>query len=180
MAVRSTRRALVLPIALSAFVLSTSGCGRGDPNGAAKSHEPMPLASQEGAVCGMLIREQPAPRAQIVYRDASRSFFCSLGDMLVHLSAPSPNGRPEAVFVEVMDPSEDPLETHTGPHPWLSAEAAAYVVGVPRKGLMGEPVLTYASRAEASAVAQRYDEARVLDLAGLQGWWSAQGSGGAH
>jgi nitrous oxide reductase accessory protein NosL len=152
------------------------GCGEGESGQLDAAHEAVALESQEDAVCGMLVREQSAPRGQVVHRDGSRFFFCSLGDMLIHLDAPSPNGRAEAVFVEVMDPSEDPMQSHTGPHPWAKAEEAIYVVGVERVGMMGEPVLTYADLAQAGHVTQRHPGAVALDLAGLQRWWSARES----
>ena len=36
---------------------------------------------------------------------------------------------------------------------------------------MGKPVLTYANRAAADAVASRYPGARVVDFQGLEIWW---------
>lgn len=148
-------------------------CGADDERDATTAHSALPIADQEDAVCGMLVREQSAPRSQVVYRDGERLFFCSLGDMLVHLDAPSPHGRAETIFVEVMSPDQDPLETHTGEQPWLPADEAVYVVGVPREGIMGEPVLAYATRADAEQVARQYEGAELLELAGLRDWWQA-------
>jgi copper chaperone NosL len=138
---------------------------------AARTLEPEALADQEGGVCGMLVRDQPAPRAQVVHRDGSRFFFCSLGDLMVHRTSPSPHGRVVEVFVEVMEPQEDPALGHTAPHPWAAASEAFYVVGVERTGIMGRPVLAYADRAVADTVASRYPGARVMDFAGLEVWW---------
>jgi nitrous oxide reductase accessory protein NosL len=121
----------------------------------------------------MLVREQSAPRGQVVHRDGSRFFFCSLGDMLVHLSAPSPHGRTQAIFVEVMEPGEDPMQSHTGVHRWVPAQDAVFVVGIGRKGIMGEPVLSYADRSEAERAMQGHSGARMLDMAGLRDWWKA-------
>ena len=77
---------------------------------------------------------------------------------------------------ETMEPEQDPAESHAHPHPWLPAEAASYVVGVPRARIMGPPVLSYADRASAGRVALRYPDARVLDLAGLERWWREETS----
>lgn len=151
-------------------LLCCSPRGAGNIEG---SHEAVALDDQEDAVCGMLVREQSAPRAQIVHRDGSRLFFCSLGDMLVYLSAPSPHGRAEAIFVEVLEPAEDPLQSHAGVHPWLAAEDAAYVVGIERPGIMGEPVLAYADRSQAERAMRGHDGARMLDIAELRDWWQA-------
>ena len=158
--------------AAGAFVaLCLLGCGPIDDPDSERAHEPLALTDQEDEVCGMLVREQSAPRSQVVHRDGSRFFFCSLADMLVHLSAPSPHGRTEAVFVEVMKPEEDPLQPHTGVHPWLPVENAVYVIGIERRGIMGEPVLVYADRSEALRAMEGHSGARMLDMAGLRDWW---------
>jgi thiamine biosynthesis lipoprotein len=149
-------------------------------DGPERSAGPYPLeageiADHEGAVCGMLVRGQSAPRAQVIHRDGEHSFLCSIGDLLAYLEVPSPHGAAERVFVEVMDPTEDPLESHTAPHPWIPAEDAVYLVGILRRGIMGPPVLVYRSRAEAEQVAAA-SSARLLDFDGLREWWRQRGS----
>ena len=158
-------------VALVALVLL--GCSPSDEGDFESPHQAVALDDQEDEVCGMLVREQSAPRSQVVHRDGSRFFFCSVADMLVHLSAPSPHGRTEAVFVEVMEPEEDPMLSHTGVHPWLPVEDAVYVIGIERRGVMGEPVLVYADRSEAERAMQGHSDARMLDMAGLRNWWKA-------
>jgi nitrous oxide reductase accessory protein NosL len=91
--------------------------------------------------------------------------------MLVHLGAPSRHGEAAQIFVEVLLPSEDPMQTHTGPHPWKSAERAHYVVGVPRRSIMGPPILSYADAASATEVALAHPGAQSLDFDGLKRWW---------
>ena len=171
---RPRTRIAALLLALGPIAIATAGCGRDDGPDEAHAHAAAPIGDNEDAVCGMIVREQSAPRAQALHRDGERLFFCSLGDWLVHLAAPSPHGNVVATFVEVMAEHEDPLETHTDPHPWHEAEAASYVVGVERRGIMGEPVLAYADRATAERVAARHAGARVLDLAALRSWWRAR------
>lgn len=166
------RLALVLSTALVLFA-----CGSADEVARENALRAEPLGNQEDAVCGMIVRERSAPRGQVVHRDGARLFFCSIGDMLVHLGAPSPHGRVEAVFVEVMDPAEDPRQSHTGEHPWIPAEQAIFVVGIAREGIMGEPVLVYASREDAERVARGHPAAQLLDFEGLRSWWSALEAG---
>jgi hypothetical protein len=48
------------------------------------------------------------------------------------------------------------------------------VVGIERPGIMGEPVLTYATRSDAERVIARHAGARILDLTGLREWWDAR------
>ncbi len=161
-------------VAVVLVALSLLSCGPADDNAAERSHGPIALSDQQDEVCGMLVREQSAPRSQVIHSDGSRFFFCSIGDMLVYLGAPSPHGRPNAIFVEVMEPQEDPSQPHTGMHPWLPAEDAVYVVGIERPSIMGEPVLTYAARSDAEHVIARHAGAQVLDVAGLREWWDAR------
>jgi nitrous oxide reductase accessory protein NosL len=132
--------------------------------------EALVIDDQEGAVCGMIVSDQSAPRGQVVHRDGHRAFLCSIGDLLAYLDVPSPHGAPEAVLVEVMDPGEDPMETHLGEHPWLPASEAVYVVGIPRRGIMGKPVLVYQSEEEAAQIMVG-TEARALRFAELEDWW---------
>lgn len=151
------------------------GCSGGEERVAeARAEGPVAIDDQEGAVCGMLLRDQAAPRAQLVHRDGERAFVCSLGDLLAYLAAPSPHGRAELVLVEVLSPGEDPTRVDTGPHEWLVADQAWYVVGFPRKGIMGPPVLAYGDRDTAERVAATA-EARVLDFEGLRAWYLTPG-----
>ncbi len=160
--------------ALLILAFALPGCGPAADEEGGNEPEAVALADQEDAVCGMLVREQSAPRSQVVHGDGSRFFFCSIGDMLVYLAAPSAHGRADAVFVEVMDPQEDPGQPHTGVHPWQRARDAAYIVGVERPGIMGEPVLSYATISDARRVAVAHGDARILDLDGLRDWWAAR------
>lgn len=154
-------------------LLALLGCSPSEDRNTGHSHEAVALADQEDEVCGMLVREQSAPRGQIVHRDGSRFFFCSVGDMLVHLGAASPHGRAVAVFVEVLGPGEDPMQSQTEEHPWVLAEDAIYVVGIERPGIMGEPVLAYAEQSAAELAIQGHRGAQMLDMAGLRAWWKA-------
>ena len=91
-----------------------------------------------------------------------------------HLGAPSPHGRAKSVFVEVMDPREDPARPHTGVHPWAAAEDVVYVVGIERPGVMGAPVLTYEDRGAAERVVAQHASAQALDIDALRLWWETR------
>jgi copper chaperone NosL len=140
---------------LVAVLLCVVGCQDKASTSAAAAASAVAIGDDECATCAMVVREQPAPRAQVVRRDGTRQMFCSIGDMLQSLQAPSPHGTAVATFVEVLDPEKDPSQTSAEPRPWALAQSASYVVGVPRKGVMGPPVLAYATRAQAEGVAKR-------------------------
>jgi len=166
-------------------LLLVFGCTPSDDLATDLAHRPAALVEQEGEVCGMMVREQSAPRGQVIHRDGSHFFFCSLGDLLVHLSVPSSHGAVEQVYVELMNVSEDPMQLHMGEHPWVAIDAAVFVVGVARpvfvvgvarSQIMGAPVLTYATSDEADQVMQGHAKARRLDFAELLAWWRSQGA----
>ncbi len=146
--------------ALAALVLALACClgcrsqSNQDGQQAVVSAEPIDV--QECAACGMVVREQPAPRGQVVHRDGTRAYFCSLGDMLQYIKTPSPHGAVAQVFVELLDPSVDPNKPRVELRPWAPAEKTTFVVGVPRPGIMGKPVLAYGSAAEAATVAKKH------------------------
>jgi nitrous oxide reductase accessory protein NosL len=162
--------------AWAAVLLLAHGCGPATDETPRAADVPIAIADQEDAVCGMLVREQSAPRAQVVHRDGERAFFCSIGDLLVYLDAPSPHGPAREIFVEVMEPDEDPAKHHTEAHPWHDARSAAFVVGIERPAIMGEPVLAYADATEARRVAEAHAGARVLDFEALRDRWRARQS----
>jgi len=155
------------------------GCGGDESAQQALDLGPVAISNQEGAVCGMLVREQSAPRSQVVHRDGERSFVCSVGDLLAYLDAPSPHGTPAQVLVEVLQPTQDPAESHTGDHPWIAAEEGVYVVGIERKRIMGPPVLVYRDRVSAEQVIAG-TSAKIMSWDELGSWWAEQQGGTPH
>jgi nitrous oxide reductase accessory protein NosL len=166
-------------LVLASAVSLTASCGSDDSAPALVDLEPVAITDQEGAVCGMLIREQSAPRAQVVHRDGEHAFLCGVGDLLAYLDAPSPHGAPMGVLVEVMHPGQQPSDSHTGAHPWIPAEQGVYVVGIERQQIMGPPVLVYRDRAAAEQVAVD-PSAKILTWDELRPWWKSQQGGAAH
>jgi copper chaperone NosL len=176
MEIRNRRR---LACALAGALAFATACGRDDSAPKQVDLAPVAITDQEGAVCGMLIREQSAPRAQVVHRDGERAFVCSIGDLLAYLDAPSPHGAPAGVLVEVMQPEQRPADSHTGAHPWIAVEDAVYVVGIERTQIMGAPVLVYRDRAAAEQVATG-EAAKILSWAELSPWWKSQQDATPH
>lgn len=153
-AIRESPLRGVLPLGFALFVLCVA-CSRGGSSGPVdrSAHE---FDGSECAACGMIVREQPSPRAQAVHRDGERAFFCSVGEALTYLGIPSPHGAIVATYVEVMAADADPATDATERRPWLAAERASYVRGVVRPRVMGEAVLTYAAREDAARAATRF------------------------
>lgn len=117
---------------------------------------PQPIGHSECAACGMVVREQPAPRIQVVHRDGERAYFCSIGDSLHYLADKNSHGEAAAVYVEVLESVMDPQLRDTDEKEWLLVSETAFVTGVARSGIMGEPVLSFRSVSAAEEAAKRH------------------------
>lgn len=156
-------------IGLLLAVLPACHTDRGDDGGGAASAAPAAIGGAECAACGMVVREQPAPRGQLVFRDGTRAFACSVGDLVQVLAAPSPHGSVEHTWVESLPAGVAPgAITASAPTKWIDATRGFYVLGVDRPGVMGKPVLVYAARADAARVAQRTG-GHVVEWGALRG-----------
>ncbi len=159
-------------ISIAAALVAALACAQEEEEPAAHAQQHEALVDQECAVCGMSVASQSAPRAQVLHRDGTRLFFCSLADWRVHLGAPSPHGRAVASFVEVLDPDENPALVLTQPHDWVPAQTASFLVGVQRPGVMGRPLLAYRDREQAESLLHTRGNEQVLNLASLETWWN--------
>lgn len=140
------------PLALLLWT-TLPGCG-GDAPDPVETAAPAPFDLAECAVCGMVVREQPAPRGQVLRRDGTREHACSLGDLRALAEIPSPHGKAVAAWVEAVPPGVAPDALGTAPLPWLPAEQAWYVAGFERPLVMGVPLLSYAEPDAARTAAQ--------------------------
>ena len=131
-----------------------AACGSSEESSAEHDFTWAHFDGHECAACGMIVREQPAPRGQIIYTDGERMYFCSVADMITFMQAPSPHGSPQAIFVEVNDPQAGaPLAEDPAPGEWAAASSLHYVVDIERPHVMGRPVLAYETEAGAERVA---------------------------
>lgn len=141
----------------SAFmVMVAAGCGDDAVNEAAETGA-VSFEHHECAACGMIVREQPAPRGQLIHRDGTRAFFCAISDLAVYVGAPSPHGVPTSIYVEVMSADAAPEELSTDEVAWSAVDDVSFVVGEFERPVMGVPVLTFSTDEEGSAAAARLD-----------------------
>lgn len=168
---RSDERLAAIRLSCVAFVglmALTGGCrNRTERAAAPAAVSAAEFGHAECAACGMIVREQPAPRGQVVHRDGTRKFFCSVGDMETYIDVPSPHGAVTHRFVEVQASGADPSVLAIEPHPWQPASDGHYVVGVTRPRVMGEPVLSFGHRTDAEAAARTYGGS-VADWVGVK------------
>jgi len=147
---------------LLSFLLALVACQSED--GAAQSKEDLTAKNVDTATCaacGMVVREQPAPRGQVIHRDGSREFFCSIDDLVQYLDVPSPKGRPRKVFAEVLPDEHAMDDMNPSWQEWDEADALYFVTGVERPGVMGAPSLTYRTKESAENAAEEFKGAIV-------------------
>lgn len=148
----------------------TPACNRsGSKDSAAAAASAAPIGISECAACGMVVREQPAPRGQVVHRDGTRVFLCSIGDLVQYLQSPSPHGSATDVFVEALGADDDPTAVDSRERSFIRADSASYVVGIKRPNVMGRPVLVYESEVSA-AKARALPGAQPMTWAEVQRW----------
>jgi len=158
---RRVRTRAAATVAAVAMCVLPAACGKEKTEKTgSEPAEAEPFGPAECASCGMTLRFQPAPRGQLLHRDGTRAYFCSLGDLVQYAAAPSPHGKPKAIWVELMDDKADPTEMKTDARPWALADDASFVLGVPRRGVMGPPVLSYADKASAERATARHRDVK--------------------
>ena len=150
---RRTRARLATAVATMSVAI-----GGGCVGGSGESIEAAPEPAEPGTVtcelCAMVVREQPASRAQVVHRDGTRVFLCAVSELPAYVSAPSPHGKPAAVWVEALLLEDGPAPSSADSRPWIAVETAHFVVGGPVRPVMGESVLPYATAEAAASVAE--------------------------
>ncbi len=129
---------------------------------------PLDLATNgECEACAMYVLEQPGPRGQLVYRDGSRRYFCSIGDLLAILTLPSPLGEPRQIWIEAMPADMVLADNNTEPQLWIKVNQAHFVVGIERRGVMGMPAVSLASSEDAKIFIGR-NGGELSDWDGIQ------------
>ncbi len=146
------------PIILLCWALAALvGCDDDAPEATAAAAEAVSFEHHECAACGMIVRDQPAPRGQLVHRDGTRVFFCAISDLVTYVGAPSPHGEPSAIWVETLEADATPDRLTTDEQRWSTAQDASFVVGDFSRPVMGRPVLTFADRSIGASAASRLD-----------------------
>lgn len=125
-----------------------------------------PVDIDDSTVCvldGMLLADQPGPKAQIRYAGREQpEFFCDTVEMFNVYLGPEQVRAVQALFVQDMGKADwDEPQGH-----WIDAKSAYYVVGASRRGSMGPTIASFALEADAQQFAAQYG-GRVLPFSGI-------------
>jgi copper chaperone NosL len=116
-------------IAACILALLLAACGREIQTASALE----PNGDTACAVDGMLLKDFPGPKAQIIYAEGKPDFFCDLMDLFSMVLSPEQKRKVAAVFVQDMGKTD-------WDHPqgnWIDAKTAIYVAGSKKPGSMG-------------------------------------------
>ena len=120
-------------VALGA-VLTVAGC-----SGEAPPPTVTPVALSETAIghyCGMVLREHPGPKGQIILADSSDPvWFSSVRDTVAFTMLPEEPKNIAAVYVSDMAAAQSWEEP--GVENWIDAKRAFFVIGSAMRGGMG-------------------------------------------
>ena len=144
------------PLILS-IILPLAACGPSEKE-ANTAEAPTPKNTENGTcvACGMVMREQPAPRGQVVHRDGTRAYLCSIDDLVQYLDIPSPNGKPVKIYAEIMPDAHGRLDMDVAWRPWGEVTDVFFVIGIERGAVMGDPVMTYRTEQAAGQAAREF------------------------
>jgi copper chaperone NosL len=143
---------------LTLCLLILAACNQENtPSAQADSVVAKNVETETCSACGMVVREQPAPRGQVVYRDGSREFLCAIDDLVRFLEVPSPKGKPVKIFAEVMADGHNVTDMDASAKPWVEVDKLFFVTSIERGGVMGAPALTYQTEDAAKIAAAKYN-----------------------
>lgn len=150
---KRTIRRSALALAVAVWLAGCDGVQQSGTELLARSFHP----DDECHVCGMVVTDFPGPKGQAVGRDGTR-VFCSTAELIGWWLQPENRVAGSRLFVHDMAHGswEHPDDEHL-----IDASAAWYVAGTRLKGAMGATLASFASEADARALAAEQD-GRVL------------------
>jgi copper chaperone NosL len=111
------------------------------------------------ALDGMVLKDFPGPKAQIVYQDGQIAVFCSLTELFEVLYSGESKRAIQALYVQDMGQAD--WQQPRG-H-WIDARKALFVVGSRKMGAMGPTFGAFAQQQDAQAFSAR-EGGRVLQF----------------
>lgn len=146
-------------LSIGALAFSTSlplACG-GDSNQPAATA--IDLTSD--ATCasdGMMLMEFEGPKAQILWKNGERSYFCEAREAFEFWTNPIERNRMDGFFVQDFGG----IEWGAYPDRWIRAQDATYVIGSNKLGAMGITYVSFSKPSAASSFQLRHGGRSLL------------------
>lgn len=118
-----------------------------------------PDADTACALDGMILKDYPGPKAQILYAEGKPDFFCDLMELFRVLLMPEQKRQISALYVQDMGKTDwaQPVGH------WIDAKKAFYVVGSKKAGSMGPTFGTFGNEQDAHTFMQQ-EGGRILSF----------------
>ena len=142
-----TRTQGVKLAACVAALLLMSACSHAIPQAVAQE----PSNDTACALDGMMLKDFPGPKAQILYVEGKPDFFCDLMELFSTTLMPEQKRQIAAMFVQDMGKTD---WDHPSAH-WIAAKTAVYVVGSKKLGSMGPTFGSFANAQDAEIFAKK-------------------------
>lgn len=111
-----------------------------------------PASGEQCQLDGMVLRDYPGPKGQILYADGSIEYFCDTIELLSLYLAPEQVRKVAGVYTQDMAKTDwDAPAGH-----WIDASKAFYVQGSSRTGSMGPTFASFSTRADAEKFAGEF------------------------
>lgn len=124
-----------------------------------------PRNLERGDVCavdGMILLDHAGPKAQIVWKDGKRSFFCEAREAFPNWLDPIRRKRISGFFVQ--DFSGQKWVAHKGN--WIPAASAIFVIDSRKQGAMGVSYVSFSTQSAAQAF-RRKNAGKIVRLSGI-------------
>lgn len=113
---------------------------------AATQHNAIPLTREHVcALDGMILMDHAGPKAQIIWKDGKRTFYCDVREAFTVWLDPIQQKRINQFFIQNFDSLE--WGAHTGN--WINAKAAYFVIDSRKRGAMGLSYVPFSKKSEA-------------------------------
>ncbi len=139
-----------------------------------KKPETQPIEPTRSTTCsldGMLLKDYPGPKGQILYDNGEREFYCDTVELLSIYLRPEQQKRIRALYTQDMGKTEW-REPHDN---WIDATKAYYVRGSDLHGSMGPTFATFSNQSDAEAFIRKHGgkllrfEQITIDMVDLRG-----------
>jgi thiamine biosynthesis lipoprotein len=134
-----------------AFALMALACGAGVDDGDEASAVAL-TGAEACAADGMFLRDYEGPKAQILWRDGERTFYCEAREAFAEWLDGIRRNRIVAFYVQ--DLADQPWGHY--PDRWIPAEEAVFVIASDQRGAMGSSFVSFLDRAHADAFVAKH------------------------
>jgi thiamine biosynthesis lipoprotein len=139
------------PIGCALTIAFAFACGEGAEDRETAAPQTLSVA-EVCAADGMILRDHAGPKAQILWRDGRRTFYCEAREAFAEQLNRIRSKRIVAFYVQ--DFADRAWASY--PDHWIRAKDAVFVIGSEKRGAMGSSYVSFLDPAHADAFVAQY------------------------